>query len=120
MRGEFVNPPDVVAHPRNENELEATLEWCDGQGYTAIPYGGGTSVVWGVNVPDGCDGAVTIDLDNLNAVLEVDEVSRVGRFHAGLWQYRVTWCEKHHARAWTRNVRPRVAGRSCSTHRPAI
>ena len=84
MRGEFVNPPDVVAHPRNENELEATLEWCDGQGYTAIPYGGGTSVVWGVNVPAGCDGAVTIDLDNLNAVLEVDEVSRAGRFQAGI------------------------------------
>ena len=84
IRGEFVNPPDVVAHPRSEDELEAALEWCDGQGHIAIPYGGGTSVVWGVNVPDGSDGAVTIDLDNLNAVLEVDEVSRAGRFEAGI------------------------------------
>src|SRR5688500_3383205 len=25
---EFPNPPDVVAHPRDERELEVTLEWC--------------------------------------------------------------------------------------------
>jgi len=84
MRGEFVNPPDAVAHPRTEDELEATLAWCDANHYTAIPYGGGTTVVWGVNVPDDSDAAVTIDLDNLNAVLEIDEVSRAGRFQAGI------------------------------------
>ena len=27
MRGEFVNPPDAIAHPHNEDELEATLAW---------------------------------------------------------------------------------------------
>ena len=84
LRGEFINPPDAVAHPRTEDELEATLAWCDAHGHTAIPYGGGTSVVWGVNVPSQCDGAVTIDLDNLNRVLEIDEVSRAGRFEAGI------------------------------------
>jgi alkyldihydroxyacetonephosphate synthase len=83
-RGDFVNPPDAVAHPRDENELEATLEWCDANGYTTIPYGGGTSVVWGVVVPEGSDGAVTIDLDNLNTVLELDEVSRAARIQAGM------------------------------------
>ena len=41
-------------------------------------------MVWGVNVPDGANGAVTIDVDNLNAVLEIDEVSRAGRFQAGI------------------------------------
>lgn len=84
LRGEFINPPDAVAHPRSEDELEATLAWCDAHGHTAIPYGGGTSVVWGVNVPSRSDGAVTIDLDNLNNVLEIDEVSRAGRFQAGI------------------------------------
>ncbi len=39
------NPPDIVAHPRTNSELEAILEWCDGQNYIAIPYGGGSSVV---------------------------------------------------------------------------
>ena len=26
LRGRFPNPPDAVAHPRDEDELEATLE----------------------------------------------------------------------------------------------
>ena len=83
-RGEFRDPPDVVAHPRSEEELEAVLEWCDSKRLKAMPYGGGTSVVWGVNAPAGHDGAVTIDLDNLNNVLEIDDISRAGRFQAGI------------------------------------
>ena len=83
-RGEFQDPPDAVAHPRSEAELEAVLEWCDAKGLKAIPYGGGTSVVWGVNAPAGHDGAVTIDLDHLSGVLEIDDVSRAGRFQAGI------------------------------------
>ncbi len=84
LRGEFPRPPDAVAHPRNEDELEATLAWCDAEGITAIPYGGGTTVVWGVNVPETCERAVTIDLDHMNGVLEIDEISRAGRFQAGI------------------------------------
>ena len=84
LRGEFDHPPDAVAHPRDEGELEATLAWCDRQRYAAIPYGGGTSVVWGVSVPPDADAAVTIDLDNLNDVVEVDEVSRAARIQAGI------------------------------------
>ena len=84
LRGTFKNPPDAVAHPRTDSELEAALEWCDANRYAAIPYGGGSSVVWGVNVPDGASAAVTIDVDNLNAVLEIDDVSRAGRFQAGI------------------------------------
>ena len=80
---EFPNPPDVVAHPRDEQELEITLEWCDANGYVAIPYGGGSSVVWGVNPPDDCGPCVTIALDRLDRVLEIDEVSRAARIQAG-------------------------------------
>ncbi len=85
LRGEFPNPPDAVAHPRTEAELEATLSWCDAHRYVAIPSGGRTSVVWGLSVPDACDGAVTIDLDCLNRVLEIDETSRAAHFEAGIY-----------------------------------
>ncbi|MCH7745571.1 MAG: FAD-binding oxidoreductase, partial [Chloroflexi bacterium] len=61
--GEFPNPPDIVAHPRSEQELEAVLEWCSDNGYATIPYGGGSSVVEGVTPPEGYDGIVTIDMD---------------------------------------------------------
>ena len=84
LRGEFAEPPDAVAHPRNEDELEATLAWCDTHGHTAIPYGGGTTVVWGVNVPETSNTAVTIDLDHLSQVLEIDETSRAIRVQAGM------------------------------------
>ena len=84
LRGQFDNPPDAVAHPRSEDELEATLAWCDREGHVVIPYGGGTSVVGGVCVPESAAGAVTIDLDHMNAVLEVDTVSRAARFQAGI------------------------------------
>lgn len=84
LRGRFDNPPDAVAHPRTEDELEATLAWADRHAHTVIPYGGGTSVVWGVNVPDGAESAVTVDLDQLNKVLEIDHVSRAVRVQAGI------------------------------------
>ena len=69
LRGNFDNPPDAVAHPRNEDELEAVLEWCDSERHAVIPYGGGTSVVWGVNAPRDRDSAVTVDLDEMNTLL---------------------------------------------------
>ena len=53
-------------------------------GYVAIPYGGGSSVVWGVNPPDDCGPCVTIALDRLDRVLEIDDVSRAARIQAGV------------------------------------
>ena len=82
---QFPNPPDVVAHPRNEQEVVAVLEWCSGAGYAAIPYGGGSSVVGGVEPPESSEGAVSIDLAALDRVLEIDEVSRAARIQAGVY-----------------------------------
>ncbi len=84
LRGQFEHPPDAVAHPRTEDELDATLAWCDQHGYAAVPYGGGTTVVWGVSAPTGRDGVVTIDLDHFHQVLEIDETSRAARMQAGV------------------------------------
>jgi alkyldihydroxyacetonephosphate synthase len=84
LRGEFDEPPDAVAHPRTEDELEAVLAWCHREAYVAIPSGGRTTVVWGVSVPKACDGAVVIDLDRLDRVLEIDDVSRAARIQAGI------------------------------------
>jgi alkyldihydroxyacetonephosphate synthase len=85
FRGQIEHPPDLVAHPRDESEVEAVLEWCAGAGAAAIPYGGGTSVVGGVEprMDDAYAGAVTIDLGRLDRVLEVDESSRAARIQAG-------------------------------------
>jgi alkyldihydroxyacetonephosphate synthase len=83
--GRYPNPPDVVAHPRDETELEAVLEWCASGSYCVIPYGGGSSVVEGVTPPDDRGPIVTIALDELDRVLEIDDVSRAARIQAGVF-----------------------------------
>src|SRR5215211_3258143 len=83
LRGRFDHPPDVVARPRDEREVEQLLAWCVDAGAAAIPYGGGTSVVGGVEPRVPQEAAVTIDLSRLDRVLEVDEVSRAARIQAG-------------------------------------
>lgn len=86
FRGRFEHPPDFVACPRQEREVEKLLQWCEEKRVAAIPYGGGTSVVGGVEprVPQGCNGAISIDLRQLDRLLEVDEVSRCARIQAGM------------------------------------
>jgi alkyldihydroxyacetonephosphate synthase len=85
FRGRFAHPPDFVASPREEADVERLLEWCAAEGIAAIPFGGGTSVVGGVTpeVPSSFNGAVTIDLRGLDRVLEIDSVSRAARIQAG-------------------------------------
>ncbi len=85
FRGRFDHPPDVVARPRDETDVERLLEWCSGERVAAIPFGGGTSVVGGVTprVPAGCNGVVSIDTSALDRVLEIDECSGAACIQAG-------------------------------------
>ncbi|HEX2088989.1 MAG TPA: FAD-binding oxidoreductase [Actinomycetota bacterium] len=85
LRGLFGHPPDVVARPRNESDVTALLEWCADAKVAAIPYGGGTSVVGGVEpvVGDSYSGTVSIDLGRLDRVLEIDSVSGLARIQGG-------------------------------------
>jgi alkyldihydroxyacetonephosphate synthase len=83
FRGRYDNPPDLVARPRDEAGIEAILEWAAGAGVAVIPYGGGTSVVGGVEAR--FDGpAISLDLRALDRVLEVDKVSSAARIQAGV------------------------------------
>jgi len=83
--GRFEHPPDVVAHPREESDVAALLDWAGEANAAVVPFGGGTSVVGGVEAPlDGTHaGVLTIDLKGLDRVLELDPVSRAARVQAG-------------------------------------
>ncbi|MBI5106854.1 MAG: FAD-binding oxidoreductase, partial [Solirubrobacterales bacterium] len=85
FRGRLDHPPDAVAFARTEEDVERVLEWCVAEDVACIPYGGGTSVVGGVEprVPEEYLGAVSLDLSHLDRVLEVDDVSRAARIQAG-------------------------------------
>src|SRR3954452_4462357 len=83
FRGEFENPPDLVAFPREESEIETVLSWAEAEGAAVIPFGGGTSVVGGVEARLGERPVVTMDLRRLDRVLEVDAASLAARIQAG-------------------------------------
>ncbi len=85
FRGQFDNVPDLVAHPRSAEDVDVVLNWAADQGAAAIPFGGGTSVVGGVEprLAGNYSGTVTIDMRAMSRVLEVDAVSRAAHIQAG-------------------------------------
>lgn len=85
LRRDFSNPPDAIAYPRDEADIRAVLDWCGENNVAAIPFGGGSSVVGGVNVPTDArySGTITIDLRRLDKVLEIDPISQAARIQAG-------------------------------------
>jgi alkyldihydroxyacetonephosphate synthase len=83
FRGEFENPPDLVAFPPDESEIEVVLSWAEAEGAAVIPFGGGTSVVGGVEARFGMRPVVSLDLRRLDRVLEVDAESLAARVQAG-------------------------------------
>jgi len=86
LAGNFANPPDLVAFPGGEGDVAALVDWCASAGVAAIPYGGGSSVVGGVEGParEVWPGWVSIDLTRLDRVLELDRTSRAARVQAGV------------------------------------
>jgi alkyldihydroxyacetonephosphate synthase len=85
FRGLYERTPDLVAFPGEEEDVRRVLEHCAEHRLAVIPYGGGTSVVGGVEprVGRGYRGTVSLDLTRLGRVLEVDEQSRAARIEGG-------------------------------------
>ena len=83
---EFERAPDVIARPQSEEDVVAVLAWAADAGAAVIPFGGGSSVVGGVEpaVGDGFAGTISLDLKGLDRVLEVDRTSRAARIQGGI------------------------------------
>jgi len=87
MLGQFPHPPDLIAFPENQEDVVNALDWADKNNIAVIPYGGGSSVCGGVetDVDDSYSGVISLDLRNLNQVLEIDKESRAARIQAGIF-----------------------------------
>jgi alkyldihydroxyacetonephosphate synthase len=84
LSGDLPNPPDLVAFPRTETDVVDLLDWAGTTGVALIPYGGGSSVVGGVEYRGSAHpGLISVDLTGLDQVLEVDTASRAARIQAG-------------------------------------
>lgn len=75
--------PDAVARPADDGELAALLETAGRAGLRVIPWGGGTSVTGGVNVVSGEVPTLSVDLERLAGLYELDEISGLATFGAG-------------------------------------
>jgi alkyldihydroxyacetonephosphate synthase len=77
--------PDAVLLPGNEDEVAAILGYCSHHRIAVVPFGGGTSVVGGVDpVRADFDAVVTADLRRLDALHWIDEVSGEAELGAGV------------------------------------
>ncbi|MEU1710466.1 FAD-binding oxidoreductase [Streptomyces sp. NPDC005706] len=85
LRGDLAAAPDQVAHPRTEQDVIDILDWAADAEVAVVPFGGGTSVVGGVEYrADRHRGVVSLDLSAMNQVLEIDRTSRAARIQAGV------------------------------------
>lgn len=84
--GRIDRAPDVVLFPEDENSVRRVLELARRRRYAVIPFGGGTSVVGGVEPPPGEDYAATLTLDlrRMREVREIDTHSGLATVDAGI------------------------------------
>jgi alkyldihydroxyacetonephosphate synthase len=83
--GEVASAPDAVVLPADAEGVAEVLAVCAEAGVAVVPFGGGTSVVGGVEPLRGQFAAViALDLSRLSALVEVDPVSLTATLQAGL------------------------------------
>ena len=82
MLGDFACAPEVVAYPRDDEDIAAVVAWAGEVGASLVPFGGGSSVCGGVEHAGG-GASITLDLRNLDRVLEVDKTSRAALIQGG-------------------------------------
>jgi len=84
--GDAGGAPDAVVSPSDSGQLPPLLAACVSHGVAVIPFGGGTSVVGGVEALPGAHGAaVALDLSHLDAVVDVDASSLTATVEPGIF-----------------------------------
>ena len=77
--GDGAHAPDAVVYPASADEVAGVLAAAVEHRFAVVPFGGGTSVVGGVDAAARDDRpVVTLDLRRMDAVLGIDAVSGPG------------------------------------------
>ena len=83
--GEGSSAPDCVVRPASGQQVSAVLAACSEARVAVVPFGGGTSVVGGVEpVRDGYAGVISLDLRRLQGAIRVDRTSLTATLGSGL------------------------------------
>lgn len=79
--------PDAVVYPRSADETLAVVRLAAEENIALIPYGGGSSVVGGVNALakslGGC--VITLDTTLMTRVVRIDKISMTATIEAGIY-----------------------------------
>jgi alkyldihydroxyacetonephosphate synthase len=82
--GRLEHAPDAVLRPADSAGVTAVLEACTAAGVAVVPFGGGTSVVGGLDaLAEGHTAVVSLELSRLRSV-ELDSESLTARLGPGL------------------------------------
>lgn len=86
MRSGTLEPaPDAVLYPHSEDSLSEVIRLCDKEEIAVVPFGGGTSVVGGVEPLRGrFKSVISLDLGSMSSLLKVDKQSLTATFEPGL------------------------------------
>jgi alkyldihydroxyacetonephosphate synthase len=77
--------PDAIVLPDDHEQVRAVLELCANRGLAVVPFGGGTSVVGGVEpLSDGHAAAIALDTSRIAQIAELDRESRIVTVGAGM------------------------------------
>lgn len=82
--GVCVHAPDAVIYPANAEQVSALLALCQREGVAVVPFGGGTSVVGGVDPLRGTfENVITLDLARMRDLVALDRTSLVAQVAPG-------------------------------------
>lgn len=77
---------DAVVYPETELEIEKLLKLAVQRNWAIIPFGGGSSVVGGVEAKSGGKKAIVcVDMTRMNRLIALNPVSSVATFEAGIY-----------------------------------
>ncbi len=81
--GDFGVYPDAVAYPETAEQIRELLALADSRDLQLIPYGGGTSVAGHINPQASRRPVLTVSLERMNRLLDLDRESLVATFGPG-------------------------------------
>jgi alkyldihydroxyacetonephosphate synthase len=76
--------PDGVAKPENSEAVQEILKFAADNEMVVIPYGGGTSVVGHLEIPQSNRAVLSLSLERLNRLVHLDSENMLATFEAGV------------------------------------
>jgi len=75
--------PDIVAHPRNKEDVRKIVAYCNEQKIPVYVFGGGSSVTFGLNTPKA--GIMLVMSTHMNNLLAVNEANQTATVQPGMF-----------------------------------